>query len=446
MVWFANKAYLPGIHPPDHKSETNTLAIKRFPFAPTMQVSFHQHIGKPALTLVRPGQEVLRGEKIAAADGWFSVPVHAPASGVIQKLGGVPRASGGFAPGCQLCPYPASTQEIEPGRACQPDAPVNEIIRAIQEAGIVGLGGAAFPTHLKLSIPEGKSIDVLLINGIECEPYLTTDHRVMLEQTADIFMGLRYLLKVTAAKRAIIGVEANKADAAAHLAKHTPADLPVDIETLAVKYPQGAEKMLIKALLRREVPSHGHATDVHTLCVNVATTAEIGRLLPLGRSIVERVITISGDAVLRKGNYRIPIGTPLRFALDTVGAATNSQQVILGGPMMGHSVADLDVPITKGSSGFVVFAEPDIANRGKLHPCIHCGYCVDACPMGLLPSQLGLLAKNTAYEQMATDYHLADCFECGACSYVCPAQIPLVQYFRLAKNSLKVQKYKSTKG
>jgi len=437
--FFNQKSFAHGVHPPDYKDQTNHIPIKRFPFAPLLHVSFHQHIGKPALPLVRPGQDVVRGEKIAAADGWSSVPVHAPVSGVVKRLGWIAKANGGMAPGCFIQAFPGSTQEVLPGTPCDLDAKPEEIIRAIQDAGIVGLGGAAFPTHLKISLPKGHFIDVLIINGVECEPYLTTDHRVMLEQTSDIFMGIRYLLRATGAKRAVIGVEANKRDAAAHLLQQLPADIDVAVQLLTVKYPQGAEKMLVKALLDREVPSHGHSSDAHTLCINVATAAEIGRLLPLGRGIQERVITIAGSAVGKPGNYRIPIGTPVRFAMETVAAADNASEVILGGPMMGHALANLDVPINKGSSGFVVFGEADIATMAKRYPCIHCGHCVDACPLGLIPSELGLLAKNESYEIMVDEFHLIDCFECGACSYVCPSHIPLVQYFRLAKIMYKTQ-------
>jgi len=436
---FAEKSFSHGIHPPDYKDQTNQLAIKRFPFAPLLHVSFQQHIGKPALPLVRPGQEVVRGEKIAAADGNFSVPVHAPVSGTIKSLGLIAKAGGGTTPGCFLQAYPGSTQEVMPGTPCAPDAEPEQIIRAIQDAGIVGLGGAAFPTHLKISVQKGQSLDVLLINGVECEPYLTTDHRVMLEQSADIFMGVRYLLQATQAKRAIIGIEANKVDAADFIKQQLPSDIDISVRVLRVKYPQGAEKMLVKAILDREVPSHGHASDVHTVCINVATAAEIGRLLPIGRGILERVITIAGSAVERPGNYRIPIGTPIRFAMESVGVSENAKQVILGGPMMGHALSNLDVPVNKGSSGFVVFREDDLDGVKKRYPCIHCGHCVDACPLGLLPSQLALLAENEMYQEMQLKFNLSDCFECGACSYVCPANIPLVQYFRLAKAMLKRQ-------
>lgn len=434
MKRLAKLSFARGIHPPDYKDLTNYLTIKQFPFAPVMHISFQQHIGNPALPLVRPGQDVVRGEKIAEADGWLSSPVHAPASGTIKKLGLIAKAGGGYSPGCLLQTHPGSTQEILPGKPCAVDADPKTIINAIQDAGIVGLGGAAFPTHAKIALKEGDYIDTLIINGVECEPYLTTDHRVMLEQREDIYLGVRYLMQATSAPRAIIGVEANKADAAQYLKQAIPDDLALSVELLQVKYPQGAEKMLVKALLNREVPSHGHASAVHTLCVNVATTAEIGRLLPLGRGIQERVITITGSAIEKKGNYRIPIGTPLRFALDSVGIANNASQVILGGPMMGHAVSNLDVPINKGSSGFVVFAETDLFSQVQQYHCIHCGYCVEACPIGLIPAQLVLLAQNEEYDQMLQQYHLRDCFECGACSYVCPAHIPLVQYFRLAKS------------
>jgi electron transport complex protein RnfC len=290
---------------------------------------------------------------------------------------------------------------VKEGTPCSLEtATADDVVAAIQDAGVVGLGGAAFPTHVKLQLPEGRWADALIINGAECEPYLTTDHRVMLEQRDDIFRGIRYLLKVTGAERVIIGVEANKGDAVEHLRGGIPGDLPIAVEALSVKYPQGAEKMLITALLGREVPSGGLPLDVHALCVNVATTAEIGRLLPHGRGVQERVITITGPAVVNKGNYRIPIGTPLRFLLESVGVKENVGRVFLGGPMMGQAASSLDIPITKGTSGVVAFTDRQ-------------------------------------YDRMAREFNLMDCFECGACSYVCPSHIPLVQEFRFAKAAVR---------
>jgi electron transport complex protein RnfC len=260
----------------------------------------------------------------------------------------------------------------------------------------------------------------------------------MREQREDLFDGVRYLLKATGAARAILGVEANKVDAAEHLRAALPADLPATVEVVRVKYPQGAEKMLITALLGREVPSGGLPIDVHALVVNVATAAEIGRLLPRGRGIQERVITITGPAVKRKGNYRIPIGTPLRFLLETVGVEENVDRVFLGGPMMGQAASTLDIPITKGTSGVVAFTATEAERtHTQVYSCIRCAYCVDACPMFLNPSQLGLLARNEQFERMATEFHLMDCFECGSCSFVCPSHIPLVQRFRMAKAAVR---------
>jgi electron transport complex protein RnfC len=433
------RSFAHGIHPPEAKDDTKGLPIRQFPFAPVMIIPLVQHIGKPAVPVVREGQEVERGQLIAEPDGFVSVAMHAPASGVIQRIALVPSISGKMVPGVFLKPFPGSSQEVSEGTPCDfASATVEEILLAIQRAGIVGLGGAAFPTHVKLKVPDDKHIDTLIINGVECEPYLTTDHRVMLEQADDIFMGIRYLLKVTAAERAIIGVEANKLDVAEALRAALPAGEPVTVEVVAVKYPQGAEKMLLSALLDREVPSGGLPSDVNVVSVNVATTAEIGRLLPHGRGIQERVITIGGPGIKKKGNYRIPIGTPLRFALEYVGMEDNLSRVFLGGPMMGQALPSLDIPITKGTSGFTAFTSAQTAAPAE-YPCIHCGYCVDACPLFLNPSQLGLLARSSQYERMTGEFHLMDCFECGSCSYVCPAHIPLVQRFRAAKAMVRKQ-------
>jgi electron transport complex protein RnfC len=365
--------------------------------------------------------------------------MHAPASGVVRRIALCPSISGRMVEGVYLEPHPGSTQEVVDGVACPIEsASPEEILSAIQQAGLVGLGGASFPTHAKLKLPEGAHVDTLIVNGAECEPYLTTDHRVMLEQRDDIFLGIRYLLRATGAERVVVAVEANKPDAAQHLREGTPPDLPVSVEVLQVKYPQGAEKLLITALLGREVPSGGLPSDAHALCINVATAAEIGRLLPRGRGIQERVVTVGGPAVEHKGNYRVPIGTPLRFLLEEVGVADDVNRVFLGGPMMGTAASSLDIPITKGTSGVVAFTETEAERTHRaVHPCIRCGYCVDACPMFLDPSRLGLLAQCGEYERMADEQNLMDCFECGSCSFVCPSHIPLVQEFRFAKAAVR---------
>ena len=437
-----------GIHPPTAKDDTAGLPIRQFPFAPVLIVPLSQHIGAPSVPVVREGEEVRRGQLIARADGFVSVAQHAPASGVIRRIDFAPAINGRMGEAIFVEPFPGSSQEIDEGVKCDLEgvkcdlesASADDIIAAIQAAGIVGLGGAAFPTHVKLKPPEGKHVDTLVLNGVECEPFLTTDHRVMLEQTEDIYTGIRYLLKATGAERAIIGVEANKLDAVEKLRAATPSDLAVTTEAVEVKYPQGAEKMLITALLDKEVPSGGLPADVGVVVVNVATAAEIGRLLPHGRGIQERVVTMSGPAVGKKGNYRIPIGTPLRFALEQVDISDDVSRVFLGGPMMGQALSSLDIPITKGTSGFVAFTSAETGAPPAEYPCIRCAYCVDACPIHLNPSQLGILALNREYERMAEEYNLMDCFECGSCSYVCPSHIPLVQRFRESKAILRQPK------
>lgn len=435
---FHKNTFKHGIHPPEHKDETNSLPIRQFPFAPVIIIPLGQHIGAPSEIVVREGQEVHRGELLAKAGGYVSVPMHAPASGTIRKIANVPTISGKMSTGIYLEPFPSSTQEVLEGTPIDPDtATPEEILQGIQDAGIVGLGGAAFPTHVKLKVPEGKKCKTLMINGVECEPYLTTDHRVMLEQESDIFSGIKYLLKATGAEKAIIGIEANKQDAADHLTRHIPEGMPVTIAVLPVKYPQGAEKMLITSLLQKEVPSGAFPIEVGVVVVNIATTAEIGRLLPHGRGIQERVITITGPGVKKKGNYRIPVGTPLRFVLEHVGVDQEISEVYMGGPMMGTAVSNLDISIVKGTSGILVFTAKDVKRSPKIYPCIKCGACLDACPILLNPSKLGILAKFEAFDEMASEHHLMDCFECGSCTYVCPSHIPLVQYFRLAKRVVR---------
>lgn len=435
MLKFSDKTFKHGIHPPERKDETNKLAIRQFPFASVIILPVAQHIGAPSKIIVNEKQEVTRGQLLAEAVGYVSVPLHSPVSGIIRKISNVPTISGKMVPGIYIEPFPASGQEILEGdpidlKTASPD----EILQGIQDAGIVGLGGAAFPTHVKLKVPKEKKCEYLVLNGIECEPYLTTDHRVMLEQGPDIFMGLRYLKKATGAERLIIGIEANKKDAAEHLESIIPKDLDVEIHVLPVKYPQGSEKMLITSIFGKEVPSGGLPIDVGVVVVNVATAAEIGRLLPHGRGIQERVVTITGPGIGKKGNYLIPIGTPLRFVLEHVEAKSNLSEIYMGGPMMGQAVSNLDISIVKGTSGIVAFAENEVFRPSKIYPCIRCGACVDVCPISLNPAKLGLLAKFEAYDEMTSQYNLLDCFECGSCSYVCPSNIPLVQHFRLSKS------------
>ncbi|WP_275099577.1 electron transport complex subunit RsxC [Sedimenticola hydrogenitrophicus] len=431
-----SKTFRHGVHPMDHKEQTAHLAIRRLPFAPKIYVPLAQHIGAPAVALVKPGQEVVRGEPIAEAGGFVSVPMHAPVTGIVRAIDQlVPTAAGPKTPAIVIETYEAATQEVLYGLDRDLNALTREeLIQAVQASGMVGLGGAAFPSHVKLLPPQGKAIETLIINGCECEPYLTCDHRVMLEQTDRLINGIRAMLRATGARRAIIGVEDNKLDAVRAIREKLPAGETISCEAVETKYPQGAEKMLISSLLNREVPSGGLPVDIGVAVYNVGTLAQLGELIPRSRGLIERVVTVSGPGVGKPGNYLVPIGTPLRFLMEQVGSSSAANEVIVGGPMMGMSVASLDVPVTKGVSGVVVFEKTaEDQQQHTVHPCIKCGACLDACPIHLNPSMLGQLAGARMYETMASDYHLNDCFECGCCSYVCPSNIPLTQYFRIAK-------------
>lgn len=429
------KTFSHGIHPPENKEGTEGKAIRRLPFAPELAIPLSQHLGAPAVSIVREGQEVVRGEPIAKAGGFVSVPMHAPATGLVHRIGQVANARGEMTEAIFIHPYPSSSQEILYGAPQDVEAMApGELVDAVQETGVVGLGGAAFPTHVKLKVPEGKSVDTVIVNGCECEPYLTTDHRVMLEHIDDILAGIRIVTRAVGAARTVIGIEDNKNDAVAALREEVGEGNSIAVEALPTKYPQGAEKMLTKALLNREIPSGGLPADVGTAVFNVATLAQIGDLLPRHQGLIERVITITGPGVTRPGNYLMALGTPLRFVLESVGFSGGANQVILGGPMMGTAIASLDTPVTKGVSGILVLTEAEAAEEPPtIYPCIKCGQCLDACPIHLNPSRLGILARVREYEAMETQFHLNDCFECGSCSYVCPSNIPLVQHFRIAK-------------
>ncbi len=440
MRLFGKPSFAHGIHPPDLKDGTCGSRIHQFPFANLLVVPLSQHIGRPALPVVREGEEVARGQLIAEPDGFLSVAIHAPATGTIQKLAPAPSINGKMEMAFFLKTFPGSTQEpIADSPFDADESSRDEIIDAIQMAGIVGLGGAGFPTHAKLKIPEDKRVDTLLINGAECEPYLTTDHRVMVEQSDDIVRGIRILMKATSASVASVAIEANKEDAIDTLRRATAGDDSISVAVLPVKYPQGAEKMLISALFAREVPSRGLPVDVGVVCVNVGTAAHVGNLLPRGQGLQDRVVTVSGPAIKKKGNYRIPVGTTLRFILEYVGTESDVSSVIMGGPMMGAAAASLDIPITKGSTGVIALTKRETGElkRQASFPCIRCGHCVDACPMFLNPAQLGFLARNGRYETMAEEQHLFDCFECGCCTFVCPSHLPLVQSFRVAKRAIR---------
>lgn len=424
-----------GIHPADHKEGTRDKAIRRLPFAPKLIVPLSQNIGAPAIPRVRVGQEVARGEPIADAGGFVSVPLHAPATGVVEAIELMPTSRGDKTPAIVIRVYQADDQSVSYDQPIDHESLLrDELIVAIQQTGMVGLGGAAFPTHAKLKIPEEYKIDTLLVNGCECEPYLSTDHRVMLEHTSELIDGINIVMRAVGARRAIVGIEDNKLDALEAVRKAIPENAPIEAHAVQTKYPQGAEKILLKTLLHREVPSGGHIFQVGACMQNVGTLAAIGKLLPKGQGLIERVITVAGPGIEKPGNYLVPIGTPIRFLLEQLGFNGSAGEVIMGGPMMGQALASLDTPIVKGTSGLLVMNETFLSQPiRKSYPCIKCGECVNACPMHLNPKELGLLAAKREYALMAERFKLNDCFECGCCSFVCPSAIPLVQQFRVAK-------------
>lgn len=427
-----------GIHPAYHK-ETGSLPIRRFPYAPRLFVPLLQHIGKPSICKVVVGQEVQRGEVIGEADGLLSLPLHAPATGVVEAIGLIESDTGEMEPGITLRVYEGDGQEV---RIREPQAleglSGKALALAMQKTGVAGKGGATFPTHAKLIPPLDARIDTLIVNGVECEPYLTCDQRLMIERAPEIMVGIAYALRTCGAPRAIIAVEDNKMEAVAALNKVLPADGSVSVQVVQTKYPQGSAETLIKAVLGREVPAGQRSSAVGVVMNNVMTLAYMGKLLPLGEGMTERVVTVAGPAVARPGNYIVPLGTPVRFILDYVGAKSRASEVILGGPMMGTAISSLDVPITKGVCGVLAFGREALMDA-PVYPCIHCGECVNACPKHLNPTQLGLLAAKREYQLMADKFALGECYECGCCSYVCPSHIPLVQQFRVAKSFLKAK-------
>jgi electron transport complex protein RnfC len=312
----------------------------------------------------------------------------------------------------------------------------DEVIRAVQNAGVVGLGGAAFPTHVKLAPPKDQVVHTLIINGAECEPYLTSDHRTMVEYPARVLFGIRVMMHAMGVPRCVLGVERNKPDAIAALTAALPEDLDITVLPLTVKYPQGAEKMLIHAVTGVEVPSGKLPVHVGVVVQNVGSVAAIAEVFETGLPLIERIVTVSGHGLRKPANLIVPVGTKLRDLLAYCdGVTADAAEVILGGPMMGQAQANLDAPVLKGTTGVVVLERRE-TRATAVYPCIHCGRCLEACPVFLNPSLLGDLARVDRHEAMV-EHHLADCMLCGSCAYVCPSNIPLSQLFQASKASLR---------
>lgn len=426
-----------GVHPPDSKSATAGLPIRRMPFPNEIILPLSQNAGAPARALVREGDRVERGDKIGEAQGYVSVPIHATASGTVTGVELWPHPSGTWKEAVRIAVDPHSAQIPRPRLVPRWEGLTPDQVRdAVQDAGVVGLGGAAFPTHVKLKAPEGTSIELLLVNGAECEPFLTSDHRVMVEHPERVHFGIRIMMQCLAVDRCIIGVEKNKPDAVERLEATIPDDLDITVLPLRVKYPQGAEKMLIKAATGREVPSGKLPAHAGTVVQNVGSIAAIAEIFETGYPLIERIVTVSGPGVVRPSNLLVPVGTKAKDVLAFCdGLTDDAVEVLFGGPMMGAPQPDLDAPVLKGTSGITVLTTAEVQPR-QVYPCISCGHCLDACPVFLNPSQLGKLAQAGRYQEM-TEMHLGDCMVCGSCSYVCPSNIPLSQMFSLAKGAVR---------
>lgn len=426
-----------GVHPDDYKGLTRDLPLERVPFFDEVILPLQQHLGKPSKPLVHPGERVHRGQLIAAADGFVSANLHASVTGKVRAIGPHNHPSGSMVDAILIETDPHSDQRLFGERRIPWKGLTSaETVNLIRDGGFVGLGGAAFPTHVKLTVPEGKRARFFIVNAAECEPYLNSDYRILLEWTDSIFEGIRVCLQALGSQRALIGIENNKADAVELLQSRLPADLDCEVIPLETKYPQGAEKMLIESVLHKEVPSGKLPIDVEVVVNNVGTVAGIGDMVRFGQPLIERVVTVTGPGIRRPANLVIPIGTKLSDVIAFCdGLADDTRQILFGGPMMGAAQRFLDVPIMKGTSGILFLTDREVVPREE-YPCIKCQRCVDACPVYLNPSRLGGLARARLYEDML-DFHIMDCIECGSCSYVCPSHIPLVQRFRVAKGLLR---------
>ncbi|MCX7678337.1 MAG: electron transport complex subunit RsxC [Spirochaetes bacterium] len=428
-----------GIHPPENKFYSEGKKFSYLPIPHVCYVPLQQHIGKPARPIVEVGQAVEEGQLIGEADGFISANVHSPVPGKVIDIVHHPTV---FSPK-SLCivietegAFTSSQQSRVP--SSWESFSRDELIASIKEAGIVGLGGAAFPTHVKLSPPATKPIDTLIVNGAECEPYLTVDDMLMQTFPHEIIEGIRIAMKTLGVERAIIGVEDNKPDAIRALRKvllETNAPT-ITLVSLKTKYPQGAEKQLIKALLRREVPSGGLPMDVGVVVQNVGTIYAIREAVLYKKPLYERFITISGPIVKNPGNYKVRFGTKISDIIDEIGGLLDEPvKVIMGGPMCGIALDTLEIPVVKGTSGVLFFGKNKIESENFL-TCIRCGRCVAACPAGLLPCDISILVEKNLTDALAM-YHLFDCIMCGSCSFVCPSKRPISHFIKLGQQRLK---------
>lgn len=424
-----------GIHPRTGKERTAGRPVELAPRPAQVVIPLAQSLGAPAKPLVAAGERVKAGQVIGEAQGFVSVPVHASVSGTVKAVGPAPSALSVSATAVTIAVDPEDEWvEFTPAPALEELTP--ELIRqAALNAGLVGLGGATFPAHVKLAPPAEKPVDLVIINGCECEPCLTSDHRLMVERPAEVLRGLAAIRRAVGAKRAVVAVENNKPDAVQALSRAAQ-ELALAVEVLALptKYPQGAEKQLIFAVSGRKVPPGRLPMDVGVVVQNAGTAVALAEALATGRPLVERVVTVTGSLVGEPKNLLVRIGTPVSLLLEACGLTGEPGKLVLGGPMMGLAVSSAEVPVTKGTSGVLVLSAEE-AQVPPPAPCIRCGRCAQVCPMNLLPLYLAKYAEKGFWDE-AEAAGAVDCIECGSCSYTCPAKRPLVQEIRLAKQTI----------
>ena len=425
-----------GIHPTDHKLSAN-IPIETVALPKQAIVPLSQHIGAPAQPIVEKGDHVKVGQVIAAANGFVSVNVHAPISGVVTKIDTALDAWGLPMPSIFIDAEEDGDEWLETidrtpdlNRICKLTS--KEIIKKIQDAGIVGLGGACFPTHVKLSPPPGSKAEVLIINAVECEPYLTCDHQLMLEHGEEIFIGISLLLRALDIEHAIVGIENNKKDAIELFQKIANRHFGIEICPLKLRYPQGGEKQLIDATIGRQVPSGALPIAVGAVVQNVATVYAVYEAVQKNKPLIDRVMTVTGESVTRRGNYLVRFGTPLADVIAQAGGIPeDTGKIIAGGPMMGRAMSNVNMPAHKRTSGILIMTEAESVRR-EPENCMRCGKCVEACPMGLEPFLLVRQAEMRLWDDMEQNA-IMDCIECGCCLYSCPSNRPLLDYVRMGK-------------
>ena len=427
-----------GVHPAQNKQQSNPGKVLELPLPQRLLVPLSQHIGAPAKPVVKVGEQVQKGQLIAQATGFISASVHAPSSGTISAIDAFPvaHASGLEAMCIELQTDGQDTWHQDIGSADANTLDDQQIRQRMQAAGIAGMGGAGFPSSAKLATD--KPIHTLLINGVECEPYITADDTLMQVHSADIIAGANLLLRLLDQAKCIIVIEDNKPQAITVMQQAALEHTDIEILVIPTKYPSGGEKQLIENVTGKQVPKGGIPADLGILCQNVATVKAINDAVYLGQPSIERIVTVTGNGVKQPGNYRIRIGTSVDYVLQQCQAETHANPVILGGPMMGFQLPNTQVPLVKTSNCLIVPDPQELPGKDTSMACIRCGQCEVACPAQLLPQQLYWLAKSDAFDKIE-QYNLMDCIECGACAYVCPSQIPLVQHYRYAKGMVRQQ-------